>query len=673
MQIATLDFETYWATDFSLSQKSLTTSLYIRDPRFKAHGVGIKIGTGRTRWVHGAKEIKKALDAIDWKKTALLAHNTAFDGAILAWHYGHIAAYYYDTLSMTRALHADVSRAKLDTIMALYQVGEKSKTYLAPTKGLVDLPPHIMKGLGDGCIIDVKGCYDIFQKQVKVFPKSELDLIDLTLRMFIEPQLVVNKEVAEKALAAEEKERQFLILSSGKDEKVLSSNPKFAECLKALGVEPPMKYSVKTEKMTYAFSQTDEEFLELLDHEDRRVVLLVAGRLAAKSTLFDRRGRRLIADGTGGFSLPVLLNYFGAKTGRWSGGNKTNMQNLPRLERDADGNIIESGTGMLRLSVEAPRGHRICVADSSQIEARTIAVFAGQDDITQLFADGEDVYCYMASIIYGRHITKKDKLERFVGKVAVLALGYGMGWLKFQTTLALGIMGPPVELDNATCKEIVSTYRKTNYMIEACWREADKILERMMAGESGTWNCVEFDPETIWLPNGMPLHYPDLQVSYETGEAYEIRRIFNSKTMTIDVDERIEESVVWLHGKKVKRQWIIQKKHRVKKVITYLAHGKRKKIYGPLLVENIIQALARIIVSDQMLVVNKWMKTLKLKPREKLQIVLMTHDELVTVAPTRLADEVTKKTLHIMKTVKPSWLRKIPIDAEGGHAVRYEK
>jgi DNA polymerase len=671
VQLITLDFETYYASDFSLSSKALTTSLYIRDPRFKVHGVAVKIGTRKTRWVHGEKNIKAALDAIDWSKAALLAHNTAFDGAILAWCYNHIAAFYYDTLSMTRALHNDVSRAKLDVIMQLYGVGEKSKTYLTPTKGLVDLPENIMKGLGDGAIIDVQGCYDIFQQQIKIYPKSELALIDLTMRMFIEPQFVVNKEVAERALAEEERERQFLILGSGQHEKTLSSNPKFAECLKALGVDPPMKYSVKQEKMVYALSQTDEDFLELLGHEDRRVVRLVAGRLAAKATLFDRRGRRLIADGTGGFKLPVLLNYFGAKTGRWSGGNKTNMQNLPRLERDDSGVIIESGTGMLRLSIEAPKGHYICVVDSSQIEARTIAVFSKQDDITKLFADGEDVYCYMASIIYGRRITKKDKLQRFVGKVAVLALGYGMGWKKFQTTLALGIMGPAVELDDATCKGIVNSYRKANHMIEAAWREADTVLECMLAGGSGEWNCVSFDSETIWLPNGMPLNYPDLQVSYETGESYETRRPYKTGS-AVGIGARVEKEIGWVGNKKVVRQWVVETRHRVKKVITYLAHGKRKKIYGPLLLENIIQALARIIVSDQMLQVDTWLKKQSLRPNQTAQITLMTHDEIVVIAPKQLAEKCVKAMLELMKK-RPSWMVDIPLDAEGGFAVRYEK
>lgn len=623
MRLITLDWETHYAADYSLRLKKYNTSGYIRDPQFQVHGVGIKIDGGKTKWYAGHTAAKKAIDAINWTDAALLAHNTAFDGAILAWHFGHIAAFYYDTLSMTRGLHNEVSRASLDTIMTLYGVGEKSKTYLAPTKGLRVLPPEIMKGLGDGCIIDVDGCYEVFQKQKAVFPKTELALIDLTLRMFIQPVFQINLEVAEKALAEELEERNWLICASGVPESTLRSNDKFALALTALGVEVPMKLNKKGERIE-AFAQSDEEFLELLEHDDRRVVRLAAGRLAAKSTLFETRGRRLIDDGTGGRRLPVLLNYFGAKTGRWSGGNKTNMQNLPRLERTDAGDIIERGTGMLRLSVEAPAGHRIVVADSAQIEARTIVWLAGQADIVELFAKGQDVYCHMASIIYGRTVTKKDKLERFIGKISTLGLGYGMGHVKFQTTLAMGIMGPPVELSLAECKRIVVMFRKANAKVVALWRMAEGILEDLVRGQTGSFDVdghevLAWEDGTVWLPNGMGLHYPELR---------------------------------WNNG------------------FSYEANGARKKIYGGLLVENIIQALARILVSDQMLTVAKYLST---RPRKQInQIALMTHDEIVVVVPEKSADQALKQMLTAMRQ-RPSWAQGVPLDAEGGHAVRYEK
>lgn len=627
--LVTIDFETYYSGDYSLSLKKYNTSSYIRDPQFKVHGAAIKIGKGKSVWYSGAK-LKAKLDSIDWSKTSLLCHNTAFDGAILAWHYGIVPAFYYDTLSMTRGLHNEVSRAKLDTIAQLYGVGRKIEGALENTRGKRNLTKDEDARLGEYCVQDNDLCYAVFEKQISIYPENELALIDLTLRMFVQPQLMVNIEVAERALTEEMQERQFMILAAGVPEKTLTSNPKFAAALAELIGEEnlPMKVSKTTGEETFAFSLSDEEFLDLLEHEDRRVVRLVAGRMAAKSTIFETRAKRMIDAGSDGKRLPVLLNYFGAKTGRWSGGDKMNMQNLPRLERDEAGVIIEKGTGMLRLSVIAPPGHRIGVADSAQIEARTIAWLAGQADIVELFARGEDVYCHMASIIYGRTITRKDKLERFIGKIAVLGLGYGMGAQKFQTTLALGIMGPPVDLSLTECKRIVNAFRRANFHIVRLWSKAEKILEDLVAGRAGEMLVdgevvLTWEDGSVWLPNGMGLHYPDLKYSIGGG-------------------------------------------------FSYKANGKRKKIYGGLLVENIVQALARILVAEQMLDVAAYYKTQKLRKNEVLQVVLMTHDEIVSVIPDRLADKALKEKIRLMR--QPcGWAKGVPLDAEGGHDVRYSK
>ncbi len=313
----------------------------------------------------------------------------------------------------------------------------------------------------------------------------------------------------------------------------------------------------------------------------------------------------------------------------WANGklvSNTNMQNLPRLERTEAGDIIETGTGMLRLSIEAPQGHRICVADSAQIEARTIVWLAGQDDIVNLFASGQDVYCHMASIIYGRKIIKKDKLERFIGKIAVLGLGYGMGANKFQTTLSMGIMGPPVDLELSVCKGIVNKFRAANKRVVALWKVAEGILNDLVAKRTGSFDVdgeevLSWEDETVWLPNGMGLHYPNLR---------------------------------WNNG------------------FSYKANGKSKKIYGGLLVENIVQALARILVSDQMLIVQAELMKLKLKKNEFAQIALMTHDEIVSVVPDRYADKTLEMKITAMRS-RPDWAQGVPLDAEGGHALRYEK
>lgn len=618
-EIITIDFESYYASDFGLTNKEYNTSAYIRDPQFKVHCVAIKVGTKASK-CYSAEAGEKLLRSIDWSKHAVLAHNVAFDGFILKELYNIVPSYYYDTLSMTRGLHNEVSRAKLDKIAKFYNIGAKTEG-LENTKGKRELSKDEMKRLMDYCNNDNELCYEVFKKQVEIYPEDELDLIDLTARMFCDPVLEVDEELASSALANEMLERRATILKSKVAEEELMSNDKFAAQLRKLGVEPPVKMSHKTGHESYAFAQTDPEFLELLQHEDLRVVRLAEGRLAAKSTQAETRAARLLQAGKDGAKLPVLLNYFGAKTGRWSGGNKLNMQNLPRV----DGNNPKPSDG-LRRSIIAPKGHVIVVVDSAQIEARTGAGVAGQQDVLDLFAAGEDVYSHQASRIYGRTITKKNKDERFVGKVATLGLGYGMGGKKFQTTLALGMMGPPVNITLAEANKVVKIYRGANSFIAAAWKTLEGVIERMALGQSGTIfnGLLEFDPLTVWLPNGMGLHYPGLH-------------------RTVAGDYRYKANDVW------------------------------KKIYGGLLFENIIQALARIIVGEQMLETQKYLRTLKLKKGEVARIATMSHDEIVSVVPERYAEKVLAKKLDIMRNPPHNWGSNIPLDAEGGYAVNYSK
>lgn len=617
--IVTLDFESFYSKDFSLTNAAYNTSAYVRDPQFKVHCCAIKIGKRESK-CYPEKDIPKVLADIDWKTHSVLAHNVAFDGFILATHYGIVPAFYYDTLSMTRGLHSEMSRAKLDDIAKFYGIGAKHEGALENTKNKRDLTEEELKRLMLYCNNDNELCYEVFLKQIKIYPKLELQLIDLTVRMFCDSVLRVDVQTARQALADEMVARRSEILKSGATEEELLSNQKFAERLKALGVEVPTKVSLKTGRLDYALAQTDSGFLELLEHEDKKVVLLARGRLAAKSTQAETRAQRLIQAGENGQVLPVGYNYYGAKTGRWSGTNKLNLQNLPRV----DPNAPKPSDG-LRRAIIAPQNHSLVVADSGQIEARLVAWLAGQQDVLDIFTDKGDVYKHMASAIYGKELANITKNERFIGKIAVLGLGYGMGAQKFQTTLALGVMGPAVELPLSECKRIVNIYRRKNYMIEKSWREATFVLQRMANGESGMAfdDLIEFEPSTIWLPNSMGLHYPGLHIS-DDGQ------------------------------------------------FKYSSNKTWKKIYGSLLVENLVQALARNIIAEQMIATRDHLTTLKLKKGEVARVSMMTHDEIVSCVPTRYADKCLDEKLRIMR-VPPVWAEGLPLDAEGGHDTCYSK
>lgn len=664
-RLVTLDFETYYDSDYTL--RKLSTSEYVRDERFKAQMVGIKIG-GKPVKIIGHKDIASALHDINWDTHSLLAHHAAFDGFIKSHHFDIRPSFIYDTLSMARGLHSNDISAKLDEVAQFYGVGNKIPDVLEQTKGVRDLPPALFKACGAYCAEDVRLTLEIFKMMLPQVPLNEMELINLTVRLFVDPILKVNLPLVERELVREIAHKEELLLSSlgtpkeiaklmkqdlvaeakkselteirkkgvedpttrdillYRAKKAIGSNEVFANMLRAHGIEPPMKISPAyfqhrdpDKKYAYAFSKTDLAFTSLQEHPDQDVRDLVETRLSVKSTTNETRAGRFIKAGANGWSLPVYLNYYGAHTGRWSGGNKMNMQNLKREDPDDPDN-----TGILRKSIEAPKGSVVVVVDSGQIEARVNAWLWGQDDLLDAFrlADAgkdRDAYCKFADKIYGREITKKDKLERFVGKIAVLGLGYQMGHNKFQNTLALGTMGPPVFFEESMCKQIVNTYRRENFKIKQGWDFCtNTILPQMARGIEGSYKCLRWEKDRIWLPNGMCLKYPNLRAEKNEDNGWD--------------------------------EW------------TYERKGDRVKIYGGLLTENLVQALARIIVADQMLEIDK----------AGYRVVTTTHDEVVTVVKKGQAEKCFKFMLKAMRT-PPAWCADIPLNCEGGYAHNYSK
>lgn len=633
-QIVTIDFETYYDKDYTLSGK-INISEYIRDDRFHAHGVGIKIGNGKTLWYTG-KNIPLALREIDWSKCAMLAHNTAFDGFICSHVYDIRPAVYLDTLSMARAAHGHHMRHDLDTIAKAHGLaGKVKRDALADTKGKQQLTDKEERALGAYCVDDVDDTYKIFWKLFDHIPDKELQLIDITQKMFSDPVLRIDIPRVQKELEKEVGGKAAALLRSGASVEDLMSNEKFAELLRRVGANPPMKISPSTGKLTYAFAKSDLEFQKLLlQNSNKQVVALAEARLKIKSTIGETRAARFLEAGKNGMCLPILLNYSGAHTHRWSGGNKMNLQNLKR-------------GGELRRSILAPKGHVIVVADSAQIEARVLAWLAGQTDVVDAFKNKRDLYSEFATLVFGYPVDRKkaatnehgqyvdkngrvvedkkdahfpQEMEGFVGKVCVLGLGYGMGWKKFQHTLESGAMGMVVKLSEQQCRAAVDLYRSRNYKIRQLWKTMDGIIASMLTGTHGEFGPLTYGKGYIQLPSGLFLQYYGLH-----GEA-EVRH-----------DDLVVNEA------------------------TYLTRQGRSKIYGGLLTENVVQALARCIIADQMLEISK-----------KYRICTMSHDEIVVVCPKKDADRCLQDMIRIMST-PPEWAEGLPLAAEGGWSVNYSK
>jgi len=604
MDLITLDFETYYDKDFSL--RKLTTEEYVRDPRFEVVGVGVKVNNGPTEWASGThNELQGYLDGFDWESSMVLAHNTMFDGAILSWLFGIKPRVWADTLCMARALHGVEVGGSLAVLAERYNIGQKGDEILnALAKRRLDFTDEELDKYGDYCINDVELTYKLFGLMGRRFPKQELKLIDRTLRMFIHPLLELDTDLLEDHLYDTKKAKDKLLSDSGvEDKKELMSNPKFAEMLKSLGVEPPMKTSPTTGKETFAFAKTDEAFKVLQQHEDSRVQLLVTARLGLKSTLEETRTQRFIDISKRG-TMPVPVKYYAAHTGRWGGDDKINIQNLP--SRGPDGK-------KLKKSIVAPDGYMLVDCDSSQIEARVLAWFAGQDDLTQAFRDKEDVYVKMAARIYDIPEGQVTKDQRFVGKTTILGAGYGMGAIRFQEQLKT--LGRAIPAEEA--RRIINIYREANWKIGHVWREAQYMVAHLAKGDSlhfgnGVVRAVG-SVTGIKLPSGLVMRYEDLKGAQgEKGVEY-----------------------------------------------TYQTRKGRTRLYGGKVIENVCQAVARCIIGEQMLLIAK-----------KYPPVLTVHDSIVACVSEKEVEEAQTYIEGCMRYV-PTWAEGLPLDCESGVAKSY--
>jgi len=455
-------------------------------------------------------------------------------------------------MHMARALHGVESSASLKAVAQRYGVGVKgTEVVRAMGKRREDFSSEELSTYGDYCINDVDLTYKLFRTMAKKFPMKELRLIDLTLRMFTDPTLELDKAQLEAHLAAVRERKEQLLVDAGVEDKGdLMSNPKFAEMLKGFGVEPPTKVSPTTGKETFAFAKNDEEFKALLEHDDDRVQSLVAARLGTKSTLEETRTQRFIGIAERG-NLPVPVRYYAAHTGRWGGDDKINLQNLPSRGPNAKA---------LKKAIIAPEGYTIIEADSAQIEARVLAWLAEQEDLVSAFTNKEDVYKKMASTIYGVAVDDVTKDQRFVGKTTILGAGYGMGAVKFQAQLKT--FGFDMPLDEA--RRVINIYRDANWNISNLWKQAQNMLRYMAQGDKITFGkagVIGVDPakKALILPSGLPMYYHDLfAVEEEKGPQY-----------------------------------------------YYKTRAGDNKIYGGKVVENVCQALARCIIGEQMLKIAK--------------------------------------------------------------------
>lgn len=619
--IVTIDYESFFDPDYSLSK--ITTEEYIRSPLFETIGLSIWMPDAPVPiWYPGETGIK-TLQSIDWSTHAMLAQNTAFDGAISAWRYNVHPKLYLDTMGMAQPHFGFTSGVGLGVLAKTLQLGEKGDdTRWAMGKRLKNFSPTELATYGAYCVNDTILCRRIFEKLLPLTPAKELATIDAALRCFIDPRIELDKAMLEEyydqIVAIKQSHYvwagNLLGITPEEVQTAIMSNDKLSILLQELDVDIPTKLSPATGKSMPAFAKTDEAFLALKDHEDPRVQVLVECRLGGKSTLAETRALRLIETASRG-TLPVYLKYYAAHPGRFGGGDAINMQNLPR-HKYKEGKLVERSK--LRDALCAPHGHEFVVGDLSQIEARGVACVAGQDDVTEAFiafdeGRGPDIYCVTATSVLGQTVTKADVKMRQLGKVIRLSLPYGVGWEKLMLTA----QREGVNINQTQAQAIHSRFRELSPAIRKFWKDCDAALEALVKGEEfafGVNGCIVVKADGIHLPSGRVLRYSGL--------------------------ERVKTE-----------EWGWQ--------YTYKNRKKVVRLWGSKVTENITQSLAGSVCMDA------WLRL-----RNKMKIVMQVHDELVAVVH-REGVETAMTQMREALNAPVKWLPGLPVACEVGHAWRY--
>lgn len=497
LNLLVIDFESYLNRKEGFDLKKISVTEYIRDRRFKVHGMGgLWLNQDKKVWWENMTGLD--MDSRrDWSTVGIIAHNVKFDGAILAWKYGVKPALWIDTKAMSMAvLGNSVPNHSLRYLAEQFGLPRKGEM---KTDGLRDLTPEQEAELADYCKRDVEICAQLFEIFRKDFPLSQYEAMDWTIRAFVEPKLHINVPLITEEYEKEKRRRDDFFRTQNKAQ--FSSNQKFAELLRVRGYKVPSKTSPRTGKRIPALALGDTEFLELCESEDQALRALCEARVAAKSNLMETRSAKFAAVGKTG-PWPFDVQFSGAmQTHRYSGGGGAggNPQNLTR-------------GSVLRKCIEAPEGGVLVVGDFSAVERRIQGWLACDRASVEAFSSGVKIYAQFASRFFGRPINKQDNPKEYMfGKTSELGLGYGMGPTKFIKAVKLQTGD---DIDEFTSRKAVRLFRTTYTGIVDYWAYLDRLLEKMSKGETGKLNglpAVTYGKEHITLPSGLKLKYPNLR------------------------------------------------------------------------------------------------------------------------------------------------------------------
>lgn len=695
--VFTIDFESFYEDSgqgYSLRNKSINTVMYVRDPRFKAHGCSVIEPDGETYWVthhqlpnfFSGKSFaawqtdeydfldpdSPALDAEALLKllptfyqvtksgkniSAFLAHNTAFDGLVASEHYGFIPPYYLDTMSMSRGEWSVNERASLKELC--YRLGLKGKLegHLEKTSGIRDLSWAQELALIPYAIQDSAQTRMAFENLYyeRSYPEKELHIIDLTIRAFAAPTLTVNPGLCRAEIEDEDRRIDALLKSDLIRDAQLSepcakiveskgipglmrSRPCFAELLRSRGVEPPQKHAKDSKGELKYDENRDPVYTYAFAKND--LELMILGE--------DPRVSDLVAAWTG---LKSTIRKTRAETFLKTTLDGTRPLPIPLRycgahtmrwsgEEGYNPQNLPSGRdgrgSRLREAITAPPGYVLCVVDQSQAEVRVNAWLWGQTDLLELLASGDDPYSALASELYKVEVRKASKHDPGINAHLrpvgkAMELGLGFG-MGFERYLDGCLSGSIIgEVVNITKEESLTA-------VNFYRNKRSKIVEG--------WGELK---RALSLMTAR-------EASKRSAKIRDLLEVYDEYI--------VMPNGLYLHYKSnhvrynEKKKWwevVYQTGKDGAGVPSY------NIIHGAKMDENIVQCLSRIIMSEQALEIAR-----------RYRIVLLVHDEVVYLAREEEAEEALAFGIKCLRT-PPAWCPDIPLDAEGGIGKSYTK
>lgn len=726
-RVVALDFETYYNTadKYSLASKDMTTEKYVRDPRYQTICVTATVDGVNVYEAWGHEASRQLLIDLGVEQPGVLtvAHNARFDGCVGEMTMGIRFNMLVCTMHMMRI--TGLSRIISESLRSLADF-LRNKGYPIPAKGhevenanglrLEHMTAAFKARYMGYCRTDTIILYAAAMILLPECPPDTLRASNMTLQMYTRPAIRLNSQMLEDYLSALRKRRQETLASMAREHgcdgvpafmKLLRSKAKFAELLRSVGVEPPMKESLKaTEKkranlcdpawvaktktpkflaqlekegktwdqwaaepvMDYAFAVKDTAFAELADHWDERVQALVNARMDNNSSQAESRTLRFLDCSERGLFV-FALQYANARTHRYGADDGLNQQNLPK----------HKGDKTLRYSMEAPDGYEIGGADSSQVEARCLAYAAQETSLLNIFATGGDPYSHMGEIIYGvpaADIRKWAKMDshglegedkkkqadlffmRFMGKKTILGSGYQMSGNKFALTLRQeGITLKPsreqvmewlkLQPSHVIANKRVLELEYNQYLQDFHLKESKRInwvYRQTHQRIKGFWDMCEWVLGKMCQGEQGYFGGPDGCLFYFDGK----HEIFGEPAPGIQLPNGEWLVYPYLETYKEDDTGYVKFRFREHKG----KNGMTKHIYGGSLTENLIQALAFTILTWQ-----------AVRIHDVIPVKGNVHDEWFSVFRKELRDRVKAVYEMAMKTVPP-FVPGLPLDCE---------